>query len=171
MSDYRRVRKQRAIQQAEGYLELNMPRHALEVLDRNHLRSNLAGREAYLRGEALRSLERYEEAIEPLSRAAEDYSENVSVWLALGWCFKRTGELDRAMQSLRRALEVEPEEALLHYNLACYLSLANRKDEAIEYLAKALALDEGYRKLIDGERDFDPIRSDPDFQSLVKAPV
>jgi hypothetical protein len=75
------------------------------------------------------------------------------------------------MQSLRRALEVEPEEALLHYNLACYLSLANRKDEAIEYLAKALALDEGYRKLIDGERDFDPIRSDPDFQSLVKAPV
>jgi hypothetical protein len=51
--------------------------------------------------------------------------------------------------------------------LACYLSLAGDKGRALRHLARALELDAEYRALADAESDFDPIRSDPDFQALL----
>jgi tetratricopeptide (TPR) repeat protein len=72
---------------------------------------------------------------------------------------------------MEQALKVEPKEALLHYNLACYLSLAGQKERALGHLSKALAFDPSYRGMVEGERDFDPIRSDPGFQALVSAVV
>ncbi len=68
---------------------------------------------------------------------------------------------------MERALKTEPEEALLHYNLACYLSLAGEKDQALRHLSKALEYDPAYRGMVAGEPDFDAIRSDPGFQSLL----
>jgi tetratricopeptide (TPR) repeat protein len=84
----------------------------------------------------------------------------------LGWCYKRTGRLSQAIEALRTAVSAEPGEALLHYNLACYWSLAGDKRLSLRYLARSLAIDPSYRLLIDGETDFDPIRSDPEFQKL-----
>jgi len=120
----------------------------------------------YLWGEALRAMERHDEALVPLGQAAELDPDNIHIWLALAWCYKRTGQLEQAIEAIERALAVEPEEALLHYNLACYLSLAGRKRGALDHLAKAFALDPSYRQLTDEEPDFDPIRSDPEFQAL-----
>ncbi len=45
---------------------------------------------------------------------------------ALGWCYKRLARLDLAIHSLEQALVDDPECALLHYNLACYSSLASQ---------------------------------------------
>jgi len=72
---------------------------------------------------------------------------------------------------LEEALQVEPGDALLHYNLACYWSLAGGKRRALKYLAAALRIDSEYRDLVDAEHDFDPIRDDPDFVSLVSVIV
>ena len=120
----------------------------------------------YLWGEALRALERPFEALVPLERAVRLAPEDVRVRIALGWCYKRTGRLDLAIQTLERALAVEPDEALLRYNLACYLSLAGQKHRALGYLSQALETDPVYRELLDTESDFDPIRSDPEFQAI-----
>ena len=102
----------------------------------------------------------------PLRRVATASPENVHVWLAMGWCHKRTGRIDRAIESLETALDVEPAKALLHFNLACYWSLAGNKEHALEYLSRALTLDPDYRRLLDEEADFDPIRLDPEFRAL-----
>lgn len=171
MGEYQRIRKQRAIQQAEGYLELNMPRQALDVLERLRAHGPFTWRESFLQGEALRNLELFNEAVAVLVQAAQDFPEHIATWLALGWCYKRTGRLEKAIYALRKALEIEPEEALVHYNLACYYSLLLKKDDAINSLARALDLDADYRKMVRNEPDFDPIRSDPDFQSLLKVVV
>src|SRR5262249_29367012 len=112
-----------------------------------------------LKGQALRTLERYKEALEPLAAAAEGDPENLDTWLALGWCHKRAGRLDLAIESLEEALDLQPGSALVNYNLACYWSLARNKRQALSYLSQALALDGGFRDLIDGEHDFDPLRS------------
>ncbi|HQU45491.1 MAG TPA: hypothetical protein PK867_21940 [Pirellulales bacterium] len=36
------------------------------------------------------------------------------------------------------------------------------------YLSRAIALDSNYRDMIVDERDFDPIRSDPEFRALTQ---
>jgi Flp pilus assembly protein TadD len=160
------IRRMRLQREAEGYLELGMSQHALSSLGRIGDLTSLDPSALYLWGEALRSLERYDEAITPLRRAAQSDPENINIYLALGWCYKRVGHVDLAIEALERALAAEPNEPLLRYNLACYFSLAGNKNRALRYLSQALAIAPGYRSLIDAETDFDPIRRDPDFLTL-----
>ncbi|MGQ9575521.1 MAG: TPR end-of-group domain-containing protein [Thermoguttaceae bacterium] len=167
MSIRKHIRQKQIEREAEGYLELGMPQRALEALNKLGGEAELSLQGLYLRGEALRWLERYEEALPFLEKAAQALPEDIHVWLALGWCYKRTGRIDRAVEAMQQALKAKPREALLHYNLACYLSLAGQRERALEHLAKAFALDPEYRQLVPGEPDFDPLRSDPQFQALL----
>lgn len=163
-----RIRVSKIHREAEGYLELGLPRQALAVLARLGDPTGLTSRSMYLWGEALRSLERYDEALVPLVQAAEAEPENIHIWLALGWCYKRTGNIQMAIESLETALAAEPTEALLHYNLACYWSLAGSKDRSLQFLSQALAIEPSYRDLIATETDFDALRRDPDFQAVCR---
>ena len=74
--------------------------------------------------------------------------------------------MDAAIEALQKALDAEPKEALLLYNLACYYSLAGKRDAALEHLAQALNIEPQYRDMMGTETDFDPIRDDPEFQAL-----
>lgn len=166
MNARRLIRRARIQREAEGYLELGMPEHALQMLGRLGDPSAFDGHALYLWGESLRTLQRYFEALMPLERAAKAAPDDIRVRIALGWCYKRTGRLDLAIDALEQALLVEPEAALLRYNLACYLSLAGQKRRALRYLSQALAIDPVYRELVETESDFDSLRADPEFQSL-----
>ena len=91
------------------------------------------------------------------------------ICVALGWCYKRTGRLDLAIEALEKALILEPSEAMLRYNLACYLSLAGHKGRALRHLSQALSLEPAYCQMVDEEPDFDSIRADPEFQAVCEA--
>ena len=117
-------------------------------------------------GEALKQLGHYREALGPLRRASDIAPSNIHVWLALGWCYKRLGRIDKAVEALEEAVVVEPKQAITHYNLACYLSLVGEKTRTLAHLAEALLLDPRYRELVDDEPDFDPLRSDAQFQVI-----
>ena len=75
----------------------------------------------------------------------------------------RLDRLDEAIETLREGVQASPRQPVLHYNLACYLSLAGNVQPAIEHLTKAIAIDRRFRDLTQVEPDFDPIRSDPRF--------
>ena len=51
--------------------------------------------------------------------------------------FYRAGDYQRAIEVASAGLADWPEHPLLHYQLACYCSLAGRLDEATEHLGKA----------------------------------
>jgi tetratricopeptide (TPR) repeat protein len=161
----------RAIEEAEGYIELGMMEHALRALQRRGALVHGNGRACYMLGEALRELSRYEEALLPLERSADLMPDDIHVLLALGWCYKRTGQLGKAIEALEKAVRVDSSEAVLHYNLACYWSLARNRTLALKFLARALEIDANYRDLIPYEADFNPLRNDPDFQILAGAIV
>ena len=160
------VRATKTQREAEGYLELELPQHAIEALSRLGELSELDAHGQFLLGEALRMMERFREALVPLRKAAKADPDNVHAYFALGWCYKRTGQLDRAITALERALKKSPREPLVHYNLACYFSLTGNKQRALHSLSQALQIDPDYRVLIDDEADFDPLRLDPEFQAL-----
>lgn len=169
--DETRHQRQQLIRQAEGYLELGMIDHALRALDRLGDSEGLESHALYLKGEALRSAERYHEALIELHRSADIMPDDIHIWISMAWCYKRTNNVELAIHSLKEALAIEPGEALLHYNLACYWSLFGDKGQALESLSTAFEIDPNYRDLVDQESDFDPIRQDPDFLALTSVIV
>lgn len=183
-----RIRRQQILREAEGYLDLiglfeeeewvpsapirkRLAQRSLDMLDRLAERHSPGPQTHLLRGQALRAAERYAEAIEPLQAAVAADPSMIEAWLALGWCFKRSGRLDCAIESLKEALAADPEQGIVHYNLSCYWSLAGKVALALHHLSQALALDAVFRARAEREPDFDPIRNDPGFQSLTSAVV
>ena len=69
------------------------------------------------------------------------------------------GDLAGAADLLRAAAGDRAEPTLL-YNLACYESLAGRREDALAHLRHAVELDASFRNLAAEDSDFDPIRSD-----------
>jgi len=167
MTRFSRDQVRRLLDEAEGYLMIGLPRRSLQILDSRRDWSTMPFEANLLRGEALRSLNRYREALKPLEIAANLRPSDKSVALALGWCYKRTNRLAQAIDALQRALLAHPDDALLHYNLACYWSLASNGSKAVDALTAALELDPDLRSLIAEESDFDQLRGNPEFDRLV----
>src|SRR5438477_944745 len=152
MSDPSRIRRQQVLREAEGYLDLitvfgdRMPcrpdardqlaRRVLKTLDRIDNAGGLKAHVLFLRGQALRAMENYVDAVPLLREAAEIEPQNVHIRLSLAWCFKRCRRLDLAIQSLEEALEADASQAIVHYNLACDWSFAGQVRSAVAYLSK-----------------------------------
>lgn len=187
MNRYHQIRNQQLLREAEGYLDLVMSladkwptqqetaerlaNRALKTL--NHLSPHDIdhSRVLYLRGQSLRLLERYADAVSPLQEAAELDPSNIHIYLALGWCYKRVGRLDLAIEALEESLAFEEGEAILHYNLACYWSRAENVRLAVEYLSRAFDIDPNFRDLVPSESDFESIRNHPQFMALTSVVV
>ena len=161
-----RERMRRIRREAEGYLELGMPGHALQSLEQQQDFVHSDARACYLLGESLREMRRYRAAIEPLNRSLDLIADDIHTWMALAWCYKRVGQIDFAIDALEHAIDVEPGDAMLHYNLACYWSLAHNRRMALRYLANALDIDGNFRDFVHDEPDFDPLRHDPAFLQM-----
>ena len=187
MSDPNRIRRQQILREAEGYLDLitvfgsrwpcspnardQVAERVLVTLDRIDNPGGLLAHILFLRGQAFRTMERFGDAVKPLREAADLEPENYHIRLALGWCYKRIGRIDMAIEALQEALDAKPNIAIIHYNLACYWSLAGNVKLACSYLSQAFDLQPEYRELVGSERDFDPIRKHPYFQSLTSVIV
>ena len=77
------------------------------------------------------------------------------------------GSYAEAADKGRELIELHGNQAHLHYNVACCESLAGRTAEAVEHIGRAVDLWEGCREMAKTDSDFDPIRDEPQFQSLV----
>lgn len=150
---------------------LELPEYALRILQSRDEWPRMAFEASFLKGEALRSLERYREALGALDVAASLRPDDIGVALAQGWCYKRTNRLAEAVDALERAAQSEPDNALIHYNLACYWSLAANPSRALAELAVALDLDPELRRLIAEESDFNALRGSPAFERLANDPA
>ena len=187
MAKYQRIERQQALREAQGYLELAMgltdqwpvpaalsERLAQRALDALATVTDFGVQRTevlYLTGLAYRTMQRYAEAVPPLQAAAQREPDSAPIWLVLGWCYNRIARLEAAIAALERAMETNSQEAILHYNLACYWSLAGNVERAVQYLAQSFEIDPRYRELVASESDFDPIRDLPGFQSLMGAIV
>jgi tetratricopeptide (TPR) repeat protein len=172
MSRIIRDRIKRQLDEAEGFLMLDLPERALAILERRSDWATMQFEASYLKGEALRSLARYREALKPLEIAAALRPAEIGVAIALGWCYKRTHRLAQAIDALERARRHNPDApGLLHYNLACYWTLAANTSKALDELAIALDLEPELRNLIPDEPDFDQLRGNPEFERLTVGPA
>ena len=154
------------IEEAEGYLGLELWVEAEERLDTVERSGHLPLACAILRGNLHMLRDEFADAIPRFEAALRHEPGNVSATFGLGWCFKRVGRPDAAARAYEAALTHHPSEPLLHYNLACYLSLAGDAKRALASLGNAVELDPEFRSKAVEDADFDAIRDLPAFAEL-----
>ena len=121
-----------------------------------------------LRAEAFRQQREYLAAIEVLDGVLEHVPDDLESLMTMAWCYKRTEQLDRAIDAMQSAYKAHPDEPVVLYNLACYFTLAGDKPQAISWLGRSLRMESALRELIPEESDFDSLRHDPDFLLVVR---
>jgi tetratricopeptide (TPR) repeat protein len=102
----------------------------------------------------LRDLDQEILFLEGLVRRDLNYVEALQI---LGDDYTRRGRYAEGLKIDERLAKLRPEDALIHYNLACSYSLTVQLDLAIETLEAALNL---------GYRDFKWMSQDPDLENL-----
>jgi tetratricopeptide (TPR) repeat protein len=78
-----------------------------------------------------------------------------------------TGDHDGAAAIIRGALERNPDNPSVLYNLACAETLAGDTEAALEHLARAVELNPKTADWAEQDSDFDPIRDDSRFASAI----
>jgi tetratricopeptide (TPR) repeat protein len=102
----------------------------------------------------LRDLDQEILFLEGLIRRDLNYVEALQI---LGDDYTRRGRYAEGLKIDERLAKLRPEDALVHYNLACSYSLTVQLDLAIETLETAINL---------GYRDFKWMSQDPDLENL-----
>jgi quercetin dioxygenase-like cupin family protein len=76
-----------------------------------------------------------------------------------------------AADVLREALDHHPDSAGIHYNLACFDSMAGASVETVaEHLGRSIELYPGFRDLAREDSDFEPVHHEPTIQALLAEP-
>jgi adenylate cyclase len=78
------------------------------------------------------------------------------------------GEKERAIEWATRARLIDPDNANLHYNLACAMATLGECDRALTILEGVSARSSpGMLSWIEADSDLDPIRADPRYQPMI----
>jgi tetratricopeptide (TPR) repeat protein len=96
-------------------------------------------------------------------------SYEVSPW---EWYFRAdaqllAGDVAGALATMAEGVEQRPDNANVHFNAACYASLADEPELALGYLERALELDPGLAETVRTDPDLDPLRSDSRFGEIL----
>lgn len=116
-------------------------------MPKNNLRKKLTRREQ-------RDLEVEILFMEGLIRREPEYIEALQI---LGDAYTRRGKFLDGLGVDERLARMCPDDAIVHYNLACSFSLTDQCEEGIHALERALNL---------GYRDFKWLVEDPDLKNL-----
>jgi tetratricopeptide (TPR) repeat protein len=106
-----------------------------------------------------RDLDTRIEFMEGLVRRDPDYVDALQL---LGDHYTQRGRFTEGLKVDERLARLEPQSALVFYNLACSYSLTEQFDRAALALEKALQL---------GYRDFNWLAKDPDLKKLRQQPA
>jgi serine/threonine protein kinase/Tfp pilus assembly protein PilF len=106
--------------------------------------------------------------IEITSRKLEASQDDIIVMSRLAEAYARFGSREEANATLRRVLELEPNDGLAVYNCACAYALLGEKPSSLILLRRAF--DNGFRTVTHWARTdsaFDAMRGDTEFQQLI----
>lgn len=106
--------------------------------------------------------------IEITSRKLEASLDDVIVMSRLAEAYARFGSREEANATLRRVLELEPNDGLAFYNCSCAYALLG--DERATLISLQRAFDSGFRTVAHWARTdnaFDSLRDEPEFQRLL----
>ena len=154
---------------AEGYLELGMPEEALREFQNLPRDVKLGVEGLTLLMEIHRAEEEWEAMESVAERIWEAEPENVTHWIDWAIALRLSNSPSSARVLLLEALEKFPEEAIVHYHLACCECQLGNLPSAREHLMESKKRCRICRVLaLTDEGELEPIWTDysaPQFQS------
>lgn len=114
-------------------------------------------------------MENYSDALECMKIAAELDPENYETWYDLGYINYELGNQLQAIECYNRALELTERKHIDSlYNLACSLSLLDRKEEALVTIKEVIDLEPNIIKEIKDDSDFENLKGEKDFKKIIE---
>lgn len=111
----------------------------------------------------LRVCERETERTQPPPQTSDDHVYAATVAL-------NSGDHGAAMTHLQRAITADADNDHAHYIMAAALSMRGRRDEALEHLRRAIALNPENRSQARQDPDLDNIRGHEGFRAAIDTP-
>jgi len=78
------------------------------------------------------------------------------------------GEIETGLQWARQALEMDPDEPMVLYNVACIQCLAGRCEDALASLERAVRSGLTQKGWLEHDSNLDPLRNHPRYQALIR---
>ena len=122
----------------------------------------------FKQGEGLYRGHQYGQAIPLLEKAQSLRKSHVPTLLSLGVCYLREHRYPEAERQFLAALKFEPNNSVIHYNLACLYSLDDDLPRAIKALHAAILFDRRAKRAALTEPDLAKVRTRPEFELLLK---
>jgi len=97
----------------------------------------------------------------------KDNPNFVEALIVLAEDYTKSGRYEEGLKIDQRLAQLRPDDAMVHYNLACSYSLLKMPNQSLEALKKAIQL--GYRAFsyMKKDADLDFVRKDPRFKELI----
>jgi len=108
------------------------------------------------------------EAIVEFQNALDHWKDNSIPLAALGHAYGISGKKKEAQEILEKLLAMSKRKYVSAYDIAAVYVGLGEKNQAFEWLSKALEERSGFLVYIKCDRRFDGLRSDPRFEALLK---
>jgi Flp pilus assembly protein TadD len=153
--DTLKFRKQ--FDRAQGWLALGKPDEAGKALDELPHDFHLAPEVLSLRTEIALASGRWEAAAGLARQLTQLQPQQPMHWTQWAFATRRQIDLAAARRILEEAAQLFPDDALIHFNLACYASQQGRFTDAAQLLGRAMLLQPALKEVAMTDPDLTPL--------------
>lgn len=140
---------------------LDLFNQALDINPQNYQALNGKGATFAFQG-------RYSEGISLIQKAIQINPEFVYAHFNLGLAHELAGDYNQSIEAYKAALRLDEKDVWSYYGIASIYGRKGEVEKVIEWLRPAIALESEVKAVAREEKDFNPVKSDPLFQSLIK---
>ena len=107
------------------------------------------------------------DAIEVVERRLEWHPDDVRALHLGAASLILTGQIDRADRWLKRALEIDPKDPIVLYNVACNYAMLGRFEQSLDALEKAIESGTVSADWMRNDKDLEDLRGHPRYEALL----
>ncbi len=108
------------------------------------------------------------QALETYRRYLSQHPDDARGHMYYATDLAQVGRKDEAKLEAAKAIELSPDDPLMHYNAACFFAQMSEKHSAIQSLKDAVNAGYGNYEWLKRDTDLDSIREEPEYKELVK---
>lgn len=149
-----------------GFEKFSVRQIQSEIAARTAREDRKASDQLYGEGRSLFNSKDYQGAADKFKQSLVTCEANLGARLSLASSLLRLGAQDQALEHFKTADAAQPDYPPTLYGFASYYAIRGDAKQAASYLKRAIALYPKIKNWPSDDSDFDPIRSDAEFQKL-----